>query len=469
MPIKDYFIFDGKKSTDYGLYMASDPQAIHPARRGETFPIPGRNGVIVREDGSYDTYTLTYDMMLDSNTVARDVYDHARKVAALLLGSRGFCRLEDSYEPEYFRLARCAEQMNVENRLMRFGRAQIPFEVQPQRYLKDGEMVFTLGGSGTTGYDIRIENLPSWVKKVSMDYSVGMAGSNTLRLVNVNDPSDSIRAEEEEKSGYYIQVLDVTDVYRVVAVSGITNSPQKAISFYDEDGNQTVVLVKNGGNNAYMIYNPTEFSAQPLIEILDKAGTPTNRELTSVQSTMITGGGNVINYEGDGVYTTQPTTVPTNGYVYITGTGYTFLDSTGTTPPAAQYAYGKPVAFKRGTFAYQKLPVPAGADTLVIMGTDETPAALSVQSDRSQVGSYALTVGSTSVSVDLTQQDDVILDCDLHDARYVDGSNANQAVVFSDPTSEYPTFPSLGSGATDIIVSGDPSIAVRIIPRWWTL
>lgn len=155
MPFNDYFIFDGEKSTDYGLYMASDPNAIHPARRGELFPIPGRNGSIVREDGSYDTYTLTYDVLLDSNMISTDVYAHAREVAAWLLGSRGFCRLEDSYEPEYFRLARCAAQMSVENRLARFGRAQIPFEVQPQRYLKIGETPISYEGDSTTSFSIK--------------------------------------------------------------------------------------------------------------------------------------------------------------------------------------------------------------------------------------------------------------------------------------------------------------------------
>lgn len=468
MPIKDYFIFDGKKSTDYGLYMASDSQAIHPARRGETFPIPGRNGVIVREDGAYDTYTQTYDVLLDTKSMRVDVYKRARDVAAWLLGSRGFCRLEDSYEPEYFRLARCAAQMSVEKRLARFGRAQIPFECQPQRYLKDGEIVFKLDG-GTTNYKIKIENLPDWVKKVRLDYAAGMEGSNTLRLLNVNDPSDSISASEEEISGYYVQTLDVTDVYRVVAVSGIINSPQKSISLFDKDGNQNVVLVKNGGNNAYTLYNPTNFPAQPLIEILDNAGTPVERQLTTVPNTYITGGGNVINYADNGIYTTQPTDVPSNGYVYVTGEGYSFLDSTGTTPPAAQYSYGKPVSFKRGAFLYQKVPVPAGADMLVIMGSNDIPAALSVQTDRTQSGNFALTVGSTSVSVDLTQQDDVILDCDLHDAYYIDGGNANQAVEFSDPTTEYPTFPTLKAGATDFIVSANPTISVSIKPRWWTL
>lgn len=154
MPINDSFIFDGKNSLDYGLYMASDPNAIHPARRGELFPIPGRNGSIVREDGSYDTYTVTYDVLFDSKDKASDVYVHALEVAAWLLGSRGFCRLEDSYEPEYFRLARCAAQMSVENRLARFGRAQIPFEVQPQRYLKSGETPISYEGDSSTAFSI---------------------------------------------------------------------------------------------------------------------------------------------------------------------------------------------------------------------------------------------------------------------------------------------------------------------------
>lgn len=458
--------FNGTLSDDLGVIVERIPNPQIAARRGTTEVVPGRNGVLLQDDGSYATTNATYEMHISAE--GGKLYKRAREAAAWLLSKPGFLRLEDSYEPDVFRLARYNGGVDITSYFLNHGRFLASFECQPQRFLKSGEMVFTLDG-GSDNYNIRITNLPSWVKKVSLDYAVGMEGSNTLRLENVNDPSDSIRASEETISGYYVQTLDVTDVYRVVTVSGLIRSPQKSISFFDEDGNQTVVLVKNGGNNAFMLYNPTAFPAQPLIEILDKAGAPSDRQLTNVPNTYITGGGNVINYSDGGVYTTQPTSVPTNGYVYVTGEGYTFLDSAGATPPAAQYAYGKPISFARGHFVNQKVPVPAGADTLVIMGTNETPAALSVQSDRTQSGSFAITVGSTSVSADLSQQDDVILDCDLHDAYFIDGSNANAFITFSDQTTAYPTFPTLGSGATAVMISANPTIAVRITPRWWAL
>ena len=201
MPINDYFIFDGKNSLDYGLHMASDPTAIHPARRGDLFPIPGRNGSIVREDGSYDTYTITYDVLLDSKDKASDVYAHAREVAEWLLGSRGFCRLEDSYEPEYFRLARCAAQMSVENRLARFGRAQISFEVQPQRYLKSGESEIMIESNVSGSSSIAINNFAKNAKRVKLNVSQDASVKScvgSLKIYKSDNPSDYISATMTE-------------------------------------------------------------------------------------------------------------------------------------------------------------------------------------------------------------------------------------------------------------------------------
>lgn len=365
MPFNDYFVFDGKKSTDYGLYMASDPNAIHPARRGELFPIPGRNGSIVREDGSYDTYTLTYDVLLDSNMIATDVYAHAREVAAWLLGSRGFCRLEDSYEPEYFRLARCAAQMSVENRLARFGRAQIPFECQPQRYLKSGETPISYEGDSST---------------------------------------------------------------------------------------------------AFSITNPTRFEARPLLKFVDQSGeapAPVPQTLTNVNDTYIVDGivRRAVWKDQEGKwYTTQP--ISTSGYDYaiITANSYTFLDSNGDS-----------VGFDYGNFNNTKLIIPKSAATIRLGNDIGKTSSLSLQVAPLNPGNAAVTINGTTVNLDFSERDTIILDCDLHDARYIDGSSANHKVSFASRFDPYPTFPGLRPGENTIIPGDGTILDFELTPRWWTL
>lgn len=366
MPINDYFIFDGKNSLDYGLYMASDPTAIHPARRGELFPIPGRNGSIVREDGSYDTYTVTYDVLFDSKDKASDVYDHARKAAAWLLGSRGFCRLEDSYEPEYFRLARCAAQMSVENRLARFGRAQITFEVQPQRYLKSGET--------------------------------------------------PIRFEQE------------------------TSDP-------------------------FVINNPTQFEARPLLKFRDisEKFVPVSQTLeTQPHSTISPYTGVITSIQNPSFFTSVPVALDGYDYAIVSGYGYTFLDSNG-----SSIAYR---SASQNSFRDERLIIPQGASEISVLGIGEdSPFSLSLERASQTPGDAAVSINGTTINLDFSVHDTIILDCDLHDAYYVDGSNANSAVSFENRFDDYPTFPGLFPGENTVVVRDIANLDFSVVPRWWTL
>lgn len=370
MPINDSFIFDGKNSLDYGLYMASDPNAIHPARRGELFPIPGRNGSIVREDGSYDTYTVTYDVLFDSKDKASDVYAHALEVAAWLLGSRGFCRLEDSYEPEYFRLARCAAQMSVENRLARFGRAQIPFEVQPQRYLKSGETPISYEGDSST---------------------------------------------------------------------------------------------------AFSITNPTRFEARPLLKFTDTATTPEyiNQALTMREDIQIDPNGEVYELPDPaqlGLYaTSSPVVCSGKANAKVTGNGYAFLDSDGASRRGGFVRTGG------GSFNQTVVVVPSWAASIVVSSEQGKAASLSLQDPRPNPGNAAVTINGTTVNLDFSAHDTIILDCDLHDAYYIDGSNANAAVSFASNVTDYPTFPGLAPGLNTIIPGDGANLDFELTPRWWTL
>lgn len=142
--MKSYFVFNGKRSLDYGLTIENLPNAAFPARRGEEYLIDGRNGKRFREDGTFDNYEQIYNVFVRDEATKRDLYQISTDLAAWLLGSSGFCRLEDSYNPDSFRLARFAGPMNFEATLRRYGRASLVFDCQPERYLKTGEEAITL-------------------------------------------------------------------------------------------------------------------------------------------------------------------------------------------------------------------------------------------------------------------------------------------------------------------------------------
>ena len=48
-----YFIYNGKDSRDMGVILESLPPITRPKRRMETLTIPGRNGTLCIDEGTY--------------------------------------------------------------------------------------------------------------------------------------------------------------------------------------------------------------------------------------------------------------------------------------------------------------------------------------------------------------------------------------------------------------------------------
>ena len=365
--------FNGQSSADFGLIVEYYPESVHAARRGELIPIPGRNGVIIREDGAYDTYSQTFQIWF-RNTLNRDTFQTARDVAEWLLGASGFCRLEDTYELEHFRLARFVGPLNVETVLKNHGRATLEFDVQPKRYLKSGETPLTFTGGATS-----------------------------------------------------------------------------------------------------TITNPTQFEAIPLLKFTDTSTTPqwVHKTLSMRDDYIIDGNGEV--YETTdasmlGLYATS-SAVSVSGVanVQISGNGYAFLDSDGKTRSGG---FVKTGGFIDGMSVSGRFEVvPSWAVSIVVSeakGNSRT-ADLYTQDPRPNPGASAVTINGITVNLDFSEHDTIYLDCDLHDAYYADGSNANQMVSFSSSVHAYPTFPGLSPGTNTIRPNSGAILNFELTPRWWTL
>ena len=141
--MRSYFVFNGRSCNDFGLFLENLPEASYAERRGDPYQIAGRNGRQYLEDGTFENYDQIYSVGIRDFATRRDVYKLSEDVAEWLIGSRGFCRLEDTYDPDVFRLARFAGSMNFEAVFRNWGRANLVFECQPERYLKTGETAVT--------------------------------------------------------------------------------------------------------------------------------------------------------------------------------------------------------------------------------------------------------------------------------------------------------------------------------------
>lgn len=359
-------IFNGTSSQDFGLVVEKVPSSVHASRRGNLISIPGRNGVIVREDGSFDTYAQEYDIWFSESPKAygsRSAYDMARDIAVWLLGASGFCRLEDDFEPEHYRLARYSGALDVDMILLQCGKARLTFDFQPQRYLKSGETPLTFTGGSTTS-----------------------------------------------------------------------------------------------------ITNPTQFEARPLLKFTDTSTTPdyVTQTLTMNNNRYIDNGGNVIaatpssTWYGNKVSNAVDCSGKANAR--ISGNGYAFYTTNGTLVKA--------VGTSNNYIADQIVAVPSGATRIIVSGRT---ASLALQEPRPNPGASAVTINGIVINLDFSEHDVIFLDCDLHDAYYADGSNANKMVSFRSSVVDYPTFPGLSPGENSIIPNDGAILDFELTPRWWTL
>ena len=125
-----------QSSDDVRVRVEHYPNRIIPQRKMETVSVPGRSGDLLFMQDAFENYEQPYDIYISAEQIKLSSIAH--KVAEWLLQS-GYCRLEDSYEPDYFRMAYYSGNLDIENIMNHYGRATITFNCMPQRYLKSGE------------------------------------------------------------------------------------------------------------------------------------------------------------------------------------------------------------------------------------------------------------------------------------------------------------------------------------------
>ena len=139
------FLYNGKSSEDFGLILSGEDTWGRSMPDVERMQIPGRNGDLLLSNKRYDNVTITYHVGL-----RRDFRVNYTAFMNFLLNHPGYHRLEDSYHPDVYRMAvldkGISPKLNAHNAS---GSFDVVFSCMPQQYLKSGERLQTLTGSGT--------------------------------------------------------------------------------------------------------------------------------------------------------------------------------------------------------------------------------------------------------------------------------------------------------------------------------
>ena len=144
----NFFVYDGKNSQDLGLLISGEKTYNSPSRDVTTVSIPGRSGDLIIDNGRYNNIEISYTV-----SFRKDVPEKTRALKAWLLSNAGYRRLEDTYQPEYFRLAAISNATAFEISINRYGTAELIFNCNPFLFSKGGEQTVSIPASGGRIYN----------------------------------------------------------------------------------------------------------------------------------------------------------------------------------------------------------------------------------------------------------------------------------------------------------------------------
>lgn len=145
-------VFDGKRLSDFGVYMALCKNRYDVAEPNiDTEHVAGRNGDIIFFDGDYENVDLKYlcvvknDFDTNFNGFKAWAYRHA-----------GYRRLEDDAYADEYRMATITKATEVESYHNCF---EVTFNCKPQKFLRTGETPIKFSESG------QISNITDYTAK----------------------------------------------------------------------------------------------------------------------------------------------------------------------------------------------------------------------------------------------------------------------------------------------------------------
>lgn len=193
-------IFNGVSTEDLGLVIQAPPSYDFPRKDYEVTHVPGRSGDIVIDKGSYQNSKRTY-YLASAFKPGISFITNASEIVKWLTSANGYARLEDSYEPEYFRLAMFNSDGSMQNYYNQATMINVSFECKPQRYLKSGELPIDL--SGVT--EFCIDNPTNYVSLPEItikgnDVKITFESNQTKSAVTINSNLEAIIDSELQES-----------------------------------------------------------------------------------------------------------------------------------------------------------------------------------------------------------------------------------------------------------------------------
>ena len=143
--LNETFYLDGIDARSAGIQLQAPIEFSEAVPVVEAQTIPGRNGDLIWETGSYENRSGSASCFC----LQKDVEKVISSAGRFLMGKKGYRRLETSDDPDHYWLARVENSPKIAMRLRTLAPFEIGFDCKPQRFVKNGEnsIIFQQNGS----------------------------------------------------------------------------------------------------------------------------------------------------------------------------------------------------------------------------------------------------------------------------------------------------------------------------------
>lgn len=248
MEVTHRLTFNGVDLRNYGLYVSGDKTFNSPRKEYTKVSIPGRSGDLIQFNGRYSNVSLEYSAIL-----IRDYDSNAAALRSILMAPTNYCRLDDDYNPDEYRMAMFEGPLEFDTLYLEAGATNLLFDCQPQRWLKSGETavdiksVATKTLNNTTAFNAKPLIRVNGKGKVKFAFAYA---DSTSGEITINIPSD--------KSGDYYIDCETMDCYTVT--SGLNNNPNSYLTVDEfpvlKPGNTTITITKTSTTLSNMTITP---------------------------------------------------------------------------------------------------------------------------------------------------------------------------------------------------------------------
>ena len=213
-------VFNGISSQDLHIQVQTEPSYDFPEKDYDVTHVPGRNGDIVIDQGSWQNVSRKYNLAMDAGKISYT--EVASKLVQWLHSASGYARLEDSYEPDFYRMAMYKDSGSISNIFNKAGQIDVEFTCKPQRYFKSGEAadIFVASSEYRNPTDFPAKPLI----KIHGSGS-GVVGIGTY-TVTINDIIDGMIVDSEQQDTYKDQMncnskVSITEYPKLVSGNNV--------------------------------------------------------------------------------------------------------------------------------------------------------------------------------------------------------------------------------------------------------